>query len=196
MKNKLIYQTTNYDCGPTSIINALRFLYEREEIPPILVKHIWTMGIDAFADGGEPGKAGTSKASMRYMAAWFECYAEKCGFPLKVAFLDSDFAAIGKGSLAWKCLERGGCVVARVWHGRTGHYVLLTELVSDQVIGLFDPYDGEADLADPDRRFVTDDPFRKNREVRADLFNRTDVVTYAMGEPDRRELLLLWRPDR
>ena len=196
MKNALIYQTTNYDCGPTSITNAMRFLFAREEIPPVIVKHIWTMGIDAYADGGEPGKAGTSKASMRYMAAWFECFADKCGFPLKAAFLDSDYAAVKKGSLVWKCLERGGCAVVRVWHGQVGHYVLLTELVDDEVLGLFDPYDGASDPGDPGRRFVPDEPRRKNREVRADILNRTDAVDYAMGEPERREVLLMWRADR
>lgn len=196
MKNALIYQTTDYDCGPTSIINAIRFLFEREEIPPLIVKHIWTMGIDTFADGGEPGKAGTSKASMRYMAAWFECYAEKCGFPLKTGFFDAEYAAIARGGFIWKCLERGGCAVVRVWHGQVGHYVLLTQLVNDRVVGLFDPYDGDADRGDPDRRFVYDDPRRKNREVNVDILNRTDAVDYAMGEPDRREVLLLWRTDR
>lgn len=138
MKNKLICQTTNYDCGPTSITNAMRFLFEREEIPPVIMKSIWTMGIDTFAEDGEPGKEGTSKASMRYMAAWFECFSQKCHFPLKTMFLDMEYAVIGKGSLVWKCLERGGCAVVRCWHRKTGHYVLLTQLVSDEVIGLFD----------------------------------------------------------
>ena len=196
MKNALIYQTTEYDCGPTSITNAMRFLFEREEIPPIVLKSIWTMGVDTFAEGGEPGKAGTSKAAMRYIAAWFECYAEKCGFPLKAAFLDMDYARIEKGSMTWRCLERGGCAVVRVWHGHTGHYVLLTQLVSDAVVGLFDPYDGVPDPGDPDRRYIYDDPRRKNREVRSDIFNRTDDVDFAMGEPERREVLLLWRTDR
>jgi len=30
MKNQLIHQTSCYDCGPTSITNAMRFLFERE----------------------------------------------------------------------------------------------------------------------------------------------------------------------
>ena len=195
MKNALIYQTTECDCGPTSITNAMRFLFEREEIPPVLLKHIWTMGLDAYADGGEPGKAGTSKASMRYMAAWFECFAEKCGFPLKAAFLDMDFAAIQSGSLAWRCLERGGCAVVRVWHGKTGHYVLLTEKVSDTVVGLFDPFAEEVEPCE-DYWPVSGEPARKNREVRVEVLNRTDGTHYAMGAPERREVLLLWRTDQ
>ena len=196
MKNDLICQTTNYDCGPTTVTNAMRFLFEREEIPPVVLKSIWTMGIDTYADGGELGKAGTSKAAMRYMAAWFECFAEKCGFPVKAAFLDSDFAALYRGSLTWKCLERGGCAVVRCWHGNSGHYVLLTELLPDGMIGLFDPYDGEADESDPDRRPVYDDPKRKNRVVRAEILNQTEKINYAMGDPNLREVLLFWRPDR
>lgn len=195
MKNALIYQTTCYDCGPTSIINAIRFLFEREEIPPLIVKQIWTMGIDTFADG-EPGKAGTSKASMRYIAAWFECYATNCGFPVKVTFLDMGFAAIERGSYIWACLERGGCAVVRVWHGKSGHYVLLTQLVSDEVVGLFDPFDGVPDPHAAGQRWIDDDPRRKNREVRVDTLNRTDVTDYAMGELERREVLLLWRTDK
>ncbi len=195
MKNQLIHQTSCYDCGPTSITNAIRFLFEREEIPPVLLKHIWTMGLDAYADGGEPGKAGTSKASMRYMAAWFECFAEKCGFPLKATFLDMEFAAIQSGSLAWRCLERGGCAVVRVWHGKTGHYVLVTEKVSDAVVGLFDPFAEEIGPCE-DYWPVSGAPDRKNREVRVEVLNRTDGTHYAMGALERREVLLLWRTDQ
>ena len=41
MKNVLNYQSTEYDCGPTTILNAIRFLFNRQEIPPALVKGIW-----------------------------------------------------------------------------------------------------------------------------------------------------------
>ena len=30
MKNYLNYQSSEYDCGPFSLINSLRYLYERE----------------------------------------------------------------------------------------------------------------------------------------------------------------------
>lgn len=196
MKNRLICQTTNYDCGPTSVTNAMRFLFEREEIPPVVLKHIWTMGIDTFSQGGEPGKAGTSKASMRYMAAWFECYAEKCRFPVKSTFLDSDFAAVKPGSLIWRCLERGGCAVVRCWLEGGGHYVLLTQLLPGETVGLFDPYDEVPDRGTPGVRHCDDDPKRKNRAVHCDILNRADESDYAMGASERREVLLFWRSDR
>lgn len=32
MKNPLRYQMTEYDCGPTSMLNAVSYLFQREEI--------------------------------------------------------------------------------------------------------------------------------------------------------------------
>ena len=33
MKSPLRYQVTQYDCGPTTMTNAILYLFEREEIP-------------------------------------------------------------------------------------------------------------------------------------------------------------------
>ena len=59
MKNDLIYQSTEYDCGPTTVINAIRFLFERKEIPPALIKGIWTYCNDTYGDQGHAGKPST-----------------------------------------------------------------------------------------------------------------------------------------
>ena len=40
MKTPLRYQATEYDCGPTSMTNAIVYMFEREEIPPDLIRHI------------------------------------------------------------------------------------------------------------------------------------------------------------
>ena len=40
MKNPLNYQMTEYDCGPTSMANAVSFLFKREEISPDIPKYI------------------------------------------------------------------------------------------------------------------------------------------------------------
>ena len=34
MDNPLRYQMTEYACGPTSMLNAVSYLFQREEIPP------------------------------------------------------------------------------------------------------------------------------------------------------------------
>ena len=78
MKNDLISQSSEYDCGPTCLLNAVRFLFEREEIQPGVLKHIWVMGNDTYCEKGRLGFHGTSRAAMRYMADWLREYGKHC----------------------------------------------------------------------------------------------------------------------
>ena len=40
MKTPLRYQMSEYDCGPTAMLDAVSFLFEREEIPPEIIRNI------------------------------------------------------------------------------------------------------------------------------------------------------------
>ena len=193
MKNDLIYQSSEYDCGPTSVLNAMRFLFEREELPPAILKHIWTMGNDTYSHEGEIGKHGTSKASMRYMAEWLNGYSKGCKFPLRSQFLELEAAEIAPGTATWACLERGGCVVMRCTTGGIGHYVLLTGLLEEDMVGLFDPYWEIPAFEGAERVVVEDQPKSRNRAVRWACLNLQDLSDYAMGPLEKRENLLLWR---
>jgi len=46
MKVSLRYQNSKYDCGTTSFINALAYLYDRENIPVELLKAIYQYTLD------------------------------------------------------------------------------------------------------------------------------------------------------
>lgn len=48
MKVPLRYQITEFDCGTVSILNAISYLYEREEIPALLVKQIHKYMLDCY----------------------------------------------------------------------------------------------------------------------------------------------------
>jgi len=196
MKNLLIYQSSEYDCGPTSMTNAIRYLFEREEIQPHLLKHIWVMGNDTFCDEGQVGKHGTSKASMRYMADWLRAFGKGCRFPIAAKFLEEGATVIAPGSETWQCLQKGGCAVIRCSSDAIPHYVLLTQILEDGEIGLFDPYEEEPDFKEPGRRVVHDRPRVMNRAVRYDLLNLEDLSDYAMGALETRETLLIWRTDK
>ncbi|MBR6185595.1 MAG: peptidase C39 [Clostridia bacterium] len=196
MKNDLIYQSSEYDCGPTCMTNAIRFLFEREEIQPGILKQIWVMGNDTYCEKGHLGCRGTSKAAMRYMADWFNGYGKGCGFPIRAKFLDDQDAKIAPGTQTWQCLRRGGCAVMRCTAGGIPHYVLLTAILNEEEIALFDPYWEEPDFKAPGRRVVEGHPKAYNRAVRCPLLNLTDESDYAMGPLDKRENLLLWRGEQ
>lgn len=57
MKNPLHYQLTEYDCGPTSMLNAVSFLFEREEIPPDIIRNIMLYCLDATERRARRGRA-------------------------------------------------------------------------------------------------------------------------------------------
>ena len=58
MKNLLICQSSEYDCGPVSLINGIRYLFEREEIFPDLIKFIMLYCMDTYNSEGELCKRG------------------------------------------------------------------------------------------------------------------------------------------
>jgi hypothetical protein len=35
------YQISEYDCVPTAINNGISFLFQRKEIPPMVIRHIY-----------------------------------------------------------------------------------------------------------------------------------------------------------
>ena len=47
MKNLLNYQSSEYDCAPVSVTNGIRYLFEREEIYPDMIKGIMVYGMDS-----------------------------------------------------------------------------------------------------------------------------------------------------
>ena len=70
MKIPLHYQVSNYDCGPTSLVNALCVLFEREDIHPELIRNIMLYCLDCYNLQGEEGRSGTSRLAMMYLSNW------------------------------------------------------------------------------------------------------------------------------
>ena len=64
MKNPLHYQLSDYDCGPTSVLNAVAYLFEREDIPPEILRNVMLYCLDCHSFDGAPGKLGTSTSAM------------------------------------------------------------------------------------------------------------------------------------
>ena len=71
MKILLKYQNSEYDCGPTSFINALAYLYEREEVPIELIKAIYEYTLDVKNSEGIVGKGGTSREKQIELGKYF-----------------------------------------------------------------------------------------------------------------------------
>ena len=196
MKNVLNYQTCEYDCGPVSLLNGIRYLFDREEIYPDIVKFIMLYCMDTYNEHGELCKQGTSSAAMSYITNWLNHFSETRHFPIHCDYIKGKEVVLAPGSPIWTALENGAAVVLRV-NLECWHYVLLTGLSGDRVL-LFDPYYEEEDDPEFDEEYNTDEilflydmPKRANRSVSIARINRTELDYYQMGASELREAVIM-----
>ena len=95
MKNPLHYQFSEYDCGPTSMQNAISFLFEREEIPPEVLRNIMLYCLDCYSSEGVPGKSGTSCAAMMFLSNWLNSMGNLGILPVKSRYLSGKEVYLG-----------------------------------------------------------------------------------------------------
>ncbi len=81
MKSPLRYQITEYDCGPASLLNGISFLFEREDIPPELVRNIMLYSLDTYGADGFSGKSGTTHTAMMFLSHWLNGFGRPADCP-------------------------------------------------------------------------------------------------------------------
>lgn len=193
MKNPLYYQATEYDCGPTSMLNAISYLFEREEIPPIIIKTIMTYCLDQYNEKGEICKGGTSCMAMKHLSDWLNQYNKINKFPISCEYLSGNEVEAERGNRIIRCLKNGGVTVLRVWY-ECGHYVLLTGADSHNVY-LFDPYMRKVPFDTKGIEIIQNAPTCVNRKVTYDILNAEGNGFYEMGLKDAREAVIVYNLD-
>lgn len=198
MKNPLHYQLSEYDCGPTSMLNALSFLFEREDIPPEVIRNIMLYTLDCYSNEGHPGKSGTSPMAMMFLSNWLNRFRQIRQLDVKSEYITGEQVFIGNSSRINDALKRNGVVVVRLFYD-VAHYALLTG-VDEKNIYMFDPY-YEEELGDDiythflpegDVKLVLNQPLKYNRIVPFGYFNREQDLLYALGKFENREAVILY----
>lgn len=190
MKNPLNYQTTEYDCGPTTMMNAVSFLFKREEILPDIAKCIMQYCLDGYNNKGEAYKSGTTDMAMWFLAHWLNQFGKVRKFPVYCENLMKEEVFIGNSSKITECLYQRGAVVAKVMLG-CWHYVLLTG-IEGEYVDLFDPYFRQKPFAEGEVEMIWDEPKKRNRRVHISRLNSTGKENYALGRLDSRECVLIY----
>ncbi|RGS74771.1 peptidase C39 [Mitsuokella sp. AF21-1AC] len=193
MKSPLRYQFSEYDCGPTTMLNAVSYLFEREEIPPEIIRNVMLYSLDCYSNKGEPGRAGTSRMAMMFLSNWLDGFGRATNLPLSSQYLSGKAVYIGQESLVNDALHRGGAVVVRLFY-EVEHYALLTGVQADG-IRMFDPWYVPEESREFDGtgiRLTLAAPKSYNRIVPFSCFNRESNEPYALGPVDDREAVLLF----
>lgn len=115
MKNPLHYQLSDYDCGPTSVLNAVAYLFEREDIPPEILRNVMLYCLDCHSFDGAPGKLGTSTSAMMFLSNWLDNFGRVGIMPISSSYLAGDRVYLGSASSINDALKRGGVVVVRLF---------------------------------------------------------------------------------
>ncbi|MDD3339127.1 MAG: C39 family peptidase [Lachnospiraceae bacterium] len=190
MKSPLQYQRTEYDCGPTSMLNAISYLFEREEIPPEILRNIMLYSLDSYNAEGVSGKCGTSGAAMMFLDNWLNGFGKTGRLAISSRYLRGKEVFLGKESYIIDALRRGGVAVVRLLLGE-GHYVLLNGY-EDNNVRMFDPYYLNRPFPQEDIVTLIGVERQYNRIVPVHYFNTEENELYAFGVFEDREAVILF----
>ena len=188
MKIPLSFQKTNYDCGTVSLTNAISYLFEREEIPPEIIKGISLFSLDRYDEKGNVSQGGTSRESISLITNWLNNYAETKNFNLICEKLTGKEVTISKIK---SCIDNKGVILVRLWQG-VQHYAIITNIDKDRVY-LFDPYYLDKNYYDDDSeiKMIFNKPFSYNRSVSKKRLMSKSEKDFSLGKIKTRECVLI-----
>jgi len=190
MKNPLMYQSTEYDCGPTSMINAINYLYNRKDIYPEVIRNIMLYSLDSYNRNGEAHKSGTTGMAMIFISSWLNQFGKVKKWPIYSEAINGEKVQVGQHTKIAEAIGQGGVVVAKVMLG-WWHYVLITGIDKEYVY-LFDPYYREKSFNTEGLEIITNAPKKMNRKVKHEIMNSEGKENYALGKIDSREMVILF----
>jgi hypothetical protein len=201
MKTPFRYQSTGYDCVPTSFVNALQFLFEREDIPPEVIQKIMQYSLDTINRHGEFGKGGTTGYAVEMMLHWLESYSKSNSkkFAVKCEYLSGEDVHLRQNNKIIRCLNssKGGVALMSVWyseHSNMAHYLLALG-ADEQRLYFFDPLYRKKGFSDSllEWRGISPDVHAPNLSVDRKRLDDEEKKKYSLGLLADRECCLIER---
>lgn len=188
MKIPLNYQITEYDCCPTTFINALNFLYEREEIRAELLKIIYKYTLDCHSKSKKHKCIGTTPKALRELVKHLNKYSKSEKFNLKCHLLTKDKVKIENIK---KYQNKNTCFIM-LCHYPDKHYILITKVTNNYAY-IFDPYYTKCLFKPKDKNIIhiNNNPFKYNQKIPLKRLFSLKKKAYSQGEIATRELIIL-----
>lgn len=190
MKTPLRFQVTEFDCGTVSLTNAVSYLFDRENIPAMLLKAIHKYTLDCYDENGNLGNGGTSREAVNKLCHWITRYSSENDFGIVCDRRVKEDVTI---EAIKDCIDKNGCVFIRLWQ-EVEHYVIITNIKKDKVY-IFDPYylEKEHYNKDKDVKIVFNKPFTHNRIVNIKRLFSDNKKDFSLGDIEGRECVLMYR---
>lgn len=191
MRVPLRFQVTEYDCGTTSLMNAISYLFDREEISAEILKAIFVLTMDSYDQDGNLGNRGTSRDAVDKFTSWMSDYANSQKLNIKFKHLTGNSVNL---EVFEKCVDRNGVVLLRCILDGAEHFVIMTDVDIVNAY-IFDPYylrEEYFDL-DEDVKIIFDEPFKYNRIVKVDRLFSGGNKNFSLGSIEKRECVTIER---
>ncbi|MDD2898363.1 MAG: hypothetical protein PHI31_06585 [Desulfuromonadaceae bacterium] len=191
-------QATGYDCAPTSLINALCYLFKRAQLPPYVVHRVYKDSLDHAA------ARGTSSQAIMEMGHWLSCYREKRfdKFAVESSYIYGSEVHLRPTSEIVTCLGDGGAALICVHVSRYDRHCLLGLRYEGGWLYCYEPHPRTRRFIDCAAvQFIEPTAIHApNVRIRGDWLEKDfeQVVyphdrKYVFGSIDNRECLLLKR---
>ncbi len=200
MKVAFRQQASNYDCVPTTFMNALTYLFDRREIPPFVIQRIYRECLDVEASRGTSGQA------VRDLGFWLSNYKEKSfsKFAVESKFITGEQVHLRQRSKILRCLNDDGAALLSVYAGDQSLHYILAFKCEDGWLYCYDPYPRAKKLVvNESVQFIDSNGQQEpNLKIRCDWIDKDmkkakkpDDRKFILGDNDDRECLLLNRLD-
>lgn len=135
MKVPFRQQATDYDCVPTTFINALNYLFSRSEIPPFIVQRVYKECLD-----GE-GSRGTTSRAIRDLGYLLSKYKDKrhAKFAIETQYLCGKQVHLGQNSRIMQCIKENGIALLNVHSSWSSWHYILGFHIEDGWFHCYDP---------------------------------------------------------
>lgn len=193
MKVPLRFQITEFDCGTVSLLNCFSYLYDREEIPALLVKQINKYTLDCYDEEGNLGNGGTSREAINKLTTWITKYTNDNNFDVICKRLTKELVTYES---MIECLKYNGVILLRSFQD-VEHYVIITKIKNNKVY-IFDPYYLDKSYYDKDKevKIIINKPFTHNRIVSLKRLLSESPKDFALGPIAKRECVLMNRKSK
>lgn len=198
MKTPFRLQASEYDCVPTTALNALSYLYHRNEIPPLAIQRIFMYCLDSVSSKQNLGH-GTTPYAVQLFGNWLNEF-QKGKFRNESTYLTGAKVSLGKNNALARTLNQGqrGVAMIRVKGDRsTWHYILGIGFEGDW-LHAFDPYPRPRKKVPPNSYEFTKTAKDQEPNLRIHrdwLDTLSNKEPYRLGSQNEREALLLLRTD-
>lgn len=200
MKVPFRQQVSEYDCGPTSLINALSYLFKRRDIPPFVVHQVYKESLDL------DDARGTSFHAIHDLACWFRYYRDEryAKFAVASEFISGKQVHLRPTGKIIRWLNAGGVVLLCVNSSRNNWHYILGLHHKGGWLHCHDPSPRSKRFVDIEaiQFAATAGQQEPNLRIRCDWLDKNitqateaDGRKYVLGNVDDRECLLLRRCD-